>query len=144
MTTAVGTDATSNAAQLKQSAVADVFVVFGISGDLAKVMTFNSLYRLEARGLLDCPIIGVASNDWSVEDLRAHARSAIEACGSMIDDEVFNRFSARLSYLSGDFADAGTYQSVARAVGEARCPSSTWRSRRSCSAPSSRDSRRRV
>ncbi len=122
MTTAVGTDATSNAAQLKQSAVADVFVVFGISGDLAKVMTFNSLYRLEARGLLDCPIIGVASNDWSVEDLRAHARSAIEACGSMIDDEVFNRFSARLSYLSGDFADAGTYQSVARAVGEARCP----------------------
>ena len=26
---------------------ADVFVVFGITGDLAKVMTFNSLYRLE-------------------------------------------------------------------------------------------------
>ena len=122
MTTAVRTDATSNAAQQKQSAVADVFVVFGISGDLAKVMTFNSLYRLEARGLLDCPIIGVASNDWSVEDLRAHARSAIEACGSTIDDEVFNRFSARLSYLSGDFADAETYQSVARAVGDARCP----------------------
>ena len=27
---------------------ADVFVVFGITGDLAKVMTFRSLYRLEA------------------------------------------------------------------------------------------------
>ena len=26
---------------------ADVFVVFGITGDLAKVMTFHSLYRLE-------------------------------------------------------------------------------------------------
>jgi glucose-6-phosphate 1-dehydrogenase len=25
---------------------ADVFVVFGITGDLAKVMTFRSLYRL--------------------------------------------------------------------------------------------------
>ena len=29
---------------------ADVFVVFGITGDLAKVMTFRSLYRLD-----DCP-----------------------------------------------------------------------------------------
>ena len=40
---------------------ADYFVAFGISGDLAKVMTFNSLYRLEARGLLNCPIVGVAA-----------------------------------------------------------------------------------
>ena len=42
---------------------ADVFVVFGITGDLAKVMTFHSLYRLEKRGLLDCPIVGVAVDD---------------------------------------------------------------------------------
>ena len=49
---------------------ADVFVVFGITGDLAKVMTFNSLYRLEQRGLLDCPIVGVAVSDWSADDLR--------------------------------------------------------------------------
>src|ERR1044072_4069155 len=39
---------------------ADVRVVFGITGDLAKVMTFNSLYRLEQRGLVSCPIVGVA------------------------------------------------------------------------------------
>ena len=43
-----------------QTLPADVFVVFGITGDLAKVMTFHSLYRLERRGLLDCPIVGVA------------------------------------------------------------------------------------
>jgi glucose-6-phosphate 1-dehydrogenase len=43
---------------------ADVFVIFGITGDLAKVMTFRSLYRLEQRGLLDCPIVGVAVDDW--------------------------------------------------------------------------------
>lgn len=42
---------------------ADVFVVFGITGDLAKVMTFRSLYRLELRGLLQCPIVGVAVDD---------------------------------------------------------------------------------
>ncbi len=62
--------------------VADVFVIFGITGDLAKVMTFHSLYRLERRGLLDCPIVGVAVSDWSVEDLRDHARDAIEVAAS--------------------------------------------------------------
>ena len=34
---------------------ADALVIFGITGDLAKVMTFRSLYRLERRGLLSCP-----------------------------------------------------------------------------------------
>ena len=49
----------------------DFFVVFGITGDLAKVMTFHSLYRLEQRGLLDCPIVGVAVDDWSDKDLES-------------------------------------------------------------------------
>ena len=87
--------------------LADVFVIFGITGDLAKVMTFHSLYRLEKRGLLDCPIVGVAVDDWTVDDLREHARKSIEDCGETIDDAVFKRFADRLSYLSGDFSDAG-------------------------------------
>src|SRR5580698_722119 len=82
---------------------ADVLVVFGISGDLAKVMTFHSLYRLEQRKLLDCPIIGVAGDDWTIEQLRAHARASIEECGETIDEKVFERFAGRLSYVSGDF-----------------------------------------
>jgi glucose-6-phosphate 1-dehydrogenase len=95
---------------------ADVLVVFGISGDLAKVMTFRSLYRLERRGLLDCPIVGVAADDWTVEDLRQHARKAIEATGEPLDDKVFDRFAGRLSYLSGDFADPGTFTRLATAI----------------------------
>ena len=51
-----------------------MLVVFGITGDLAKVMTFRSLYRLEQRGLLDCPIVGVAVDDWSDDQLRERAR----------------------------------------------------------------------
>src|SRR4029453_17324068 len=101
---------------------ADVFVVFGITGDLAKVMTFHSLYRLEARGLLDCPIVGVAVDDWTVDDLREHARTSIEGCGEKIDDEVFDRFAARLSYVPGDFGDDGTYERVAEAIKGARTP----------------------
>ena len=76
---------------------ADALVIFGITGDLAKVMTFHSLYRLEQRGLLDCPIVGVAAQDWTVEQLRDHARECIVNCGETIDDGVFERFAARLS-----------------------------------------------
>ena len=101
---------------------ADVFVSFGITGDLAKVMTFRSLYRLERRGLLTCPIVGVAVDDWSVDDLREHARSAIEGTGETIDDEVFERFAARLSYVCGDFADPETFERLAARSTARRSP----------------------
>ncbi|MEU8076509.1 glucose-6-phosphate dehydrogenase [Catellatospora citrea] len=101
---------------------ADVFVIFGISGDLAKVMTFHSLYRLEARGLLDCPIIGVAVDPWTAYDLREHARSAIVGGGEKLDDDVFDRLLGRMSYLGGDFADPDTYARVEAAIGDARRP----------------------
>ena len=101
---------------------ADVLVVFGITGDLARVMTFRSLYRLEARGLLDCPIVGVAVDDWSLDRLVQRARDSIVATGEELDESVFARFAGRLSYVQGDFADAGTYQRVADAIGDARQP----------------------
>ena len=63
---------------------ADVLVVFGITGDLAKVMTFRSLYRLERRGLLDCPIVGVAVDDWSVDQLKERARTSIAGTGETL------------------------------------------------------------
>jgi glucose-6-phosphate 1-dehydrogenase len=101
---------------------ADVFVIFGITGDLAKVMTFRSLYRLEQRGLLDCPIVGVAVDDWTIDDLVKRARDSIEGTGETIDSKVFDRFTDRLSYVSGDFTDAAVYERVGAAIGEARTP----------------------
>src|SRR3954471_14591780 len=95
---------------------ADVFVVFGITGDLAKVMTFRSLYRLERRGLLDCPIVGVAVDDWTVDDLRKRARDSIEGTGEALDEEVFDRLAARFSYVAGDFSDPGTFERVAAEI----------------------------
>jgi glucose-6-phosphate 1-dehydrogenase len=95
---------------------AGALVVFGITGDLAKKMTFRSLYRLERRGLLDCAVIGVAVNDWSVEQLRQHAHDSIAATGEQLDEKVFQRFASRLRYVSGDFGDARTYERVANAL----------------------------
>jgi glucose-6-phosphate 1-dehydrogenase len=108
--------------QSTSSGPADVLVIFGITGDLARVMTFRSLYRLEARGLLDCPIVGVAVDDWSHDDLAQHARAAIEATGEKIDDGTFQRLTARMTYVSGDFADAATYRRVAAAIEGAATP----------------------
>jgi glucose-6-phosphate 1-dehydrogenase len=88
----------------------------------SKLMTFHSLYRREQRGLLSCPIVGVAESGWSVADLRHRAWSAIEACDECADDDVFGRFAARLSYVSGDFGDAATFQRVGAAIGEACTP----------------------
>ena len=72
---------------------------FGITGDLAKVMTFHSLYRLEARGLLDCPIVGVAVDDWTDRSAEDACRQSIEGTGEKLDEEVFDRFAERLSYV---------------------------------------------
>lgn len=101
---------------------ADALVIFGITGDLAKEMTFQSLYRLETRGLLNCPIIGVAGNDWSLDELRNHARSAIENTGERVDPDVFQRLADRLSYVQGDFTDPGAFSRVAEAIAQARTP----------------------
>ena len=102
--------------------VADIFVIFGITGDLAKVMTFRSLYRLERRGLLQCPIVGVAVNDWTVDQLVQRARESIEGTGESIDPAVFDRLTARLSYVQGDFGDPATYRRVADATKGAEVP----------------------
>ena len=69
---------------------ADVLVIFGITGDLAKVMTFRSLYRLEQRGLLDCPIVGVAVDDWTIDQLIERARESIVGTGEQLDEDVFD------------------------------------------------------
>jgi glucose-6-phosphate 1-dehydrogenase len=106
----------------RESQPADVLVVFGITGDLARVMTFRSLYRLEQRGLLTIPIVGVAGDDWTLDQLIERARTSIEGTGEELDKVVFDRFAERLSYVSGDFTDPATYERVAGAIQSAKAP----------------------
>jgi len=101
---------------------ADALTIFGITGDLARKMTFRALYRLELRGKLSCPIVGVAIDDWSVEQLREHAREAIVATVEDADEDVLARLASRLSYIQGDYADPGAFERVVEAVGDAKRP----------------------
>jgi glucose-6-phosphate 1-dehydrogenase len=101
---------------------ADVLVIFGITGDLAKKMTFRALYRLERRRVLMCPIIGVARDEWSDDTLREHARRAVEESGETIDEPTFTRLAERVSMISGDFADPAVYQRLGVALADKRDP----------------------
>ncbi len=101
---------------------ADALVVFGISGDLARKMTFRALYRLERRGRLSCPIIGVAIDDWDDEALRAHTREAIAASVDEPDTEALERLAGRMTYLQGDYAEPETFQRLAAALAGAQHP----------------------
>jgi glucose-6-phosphate 1-dehydrogenase len=101
---------------------ADVLVIFGITGDLAKKKTFGSLYRLERRKMLKCPVIGVARDKWSQDQLCDHARQAIIDSGEQLDEKVFGRLRARFSMVSGDYTDDATYAAVATAMAGKRQP----------------------
>ncbi|HVT00404.1 MAG TPA: glucose-6-phosphate dehydrogenase [Solirubrobacterales bacterium] len=101
---------------------ADVLAIFGISGDLARKMTFRALYRMQRSGMLDCPVVGVALDDWDDEALRSHAREAVEATVKDPDGEALDAMLARLSYVQGDYGEEATYERVAEALGDARQP----------------------
>jgi glucose-6-phosphate 1-dehydrogenase len=103
-------------------AAAGLLAIFGISGDLAKKMTFRALYRLEAAGKLECPIVGVAIDEWDDEQLRQHARKSIEATVSEPDEDVLGRLAARLTYVQGDYGDEATFERVKQALGDAENP----------------------
>ena len=84
-----------------------------MTGDLARKMTFRSLYRLEESGQLRCPIIGVASDPWSQDQLVAAIRKALENSGQAIDAKTLAKLTRRFTYLQGDITEAATYESLA-------------------------------
>ncbi len=104
------------------AATADILVIFGISGDLAKKMTFKSLYRMERREEVSCSIVGVAINDWSDEDLRNHATESIRNEIDDVDEKILDRLLARLSYVAGDYSKDETYEAVKGKMGDAKSP----------------------
>jgi glucose-6-phosphate 1-dehydrogenase len=101
---------------------ADILVIFGITGDLARKMTFEALYYLERRGDLACRIVGVARTKWTQEELDNRARTAIEAKVSDPDPDVIARLEDRLDYVRGELDDDATYERLAEEISGAQRP----------------------
>jgi glucose-6-phosphate 1-dehydrogenase len=101
----------------------DALVFFGMTGDLAHKKIFPALFEMAKRGDLQVPVIGVASSDWTLDDLVARARVGIEQFGGGVDDEdAFTHVAQSLSYVSGDYNDAATFAALGKALGDARRP----------------------
>jgi glucose-6-phosphate 1-dehydrogenase len=96
---------------------ADILIVFGLTGDLARKQTFASLYRLERRGDLTCRILGVARTHWDQEQLDRLARESITEHVPDVDEQVLNGLEDRLDYVRGEFDDPDTYQRLKREIG---------------------------
>lgn len=108
--------------QLVSQPRSDLLVMFGASGDLAKKKLFPAVYRLEKRGLLGIPVIGVALDDWTDDDLRNHARAAIAEDGEEWDEAAFDRLAANLRYVAGNYSDPATFAALAEAAAGAAHP----------------------
>lgn len=100
----------------------DALVVFGITGDLAHKKIFPALYALVKHGTLNVPIIGVAVSKLSITQLHKHARDAIKASGKIDDQATFDKLLSLLSYVSGDYNDPSTFNSLNKALGSAQHP----------------------
>jgi glucose-6-phosphate 1-dehydrogenase len=94
------------------SETAGALVIFGITGDLARKKTFAALYHLEARGDIPCQILGVGRREWDDAKLREQAAEAIEETVSDPDEGTRDSLLERLSYLSGDYGEASTYERI--------------------------------
>ena len=102
---------------------ADALVIFGITGDLVHRKIFPSLYALERRGALNVPVVGIAKQSMTVDELLVRARDGIEQFGDgPIDDAIFNRLAERLQYVAGDYADLESFHRLRKALGDAKHP----------------------
>jgi len=101
----------------------DALVLFGATGDLAHKKIFPSLYAMTKRGHLDVPVIGVASEDWDVDQLREHARYGIQQFGGGVDDSAaFDKLAALMTYVSGDYREDATFTKLRAELARSRFP----------------------
>ena len=99
----------------------DAFVFFGATGDLAYKKTFPALYAMVHRDGLSIPIIGIARAGWNLDKLRDRARESVQASGDY-DPARFEKLSALLHYVDGDYADPATFEQLKKEMGSAQRP----------------------
>ena len=96
----------------------DVLVVFGATGDLAHKMIFPALYSLVKSGHLSEPVIGVAFDSWTVDQLRERARDGAEP-RQLTDGDSENDERAKVSSwaVSGSSRMRPTSLKISRTAG---------------------------
>lgn len=114
--------ATINARRVSDERHSDALVIFGFTGDLASRKIFPALYAMVKSGALTVPVIGVASSQWTAEEVQRHVRESVSRETTIDDEPAFDRLTALLRYVSGDYQDPATFRALKSALGEARRP----------------------
>jgi glucose-6-phosphate 1-dehydrogenase len=100
----------------------DALVLFGATGDLAHKMIFPALYTMAKRGVLNVPVVGVASSGWSLAQLHKRASDGIRGARRPVDARALRHLLSLLRYVDGDYNNPGTFTALRQALGDARRP----------------------
>src|ERR1700754_4708850 len=97
---------------------ADALVIFGATGDLAKLETFPALVGLVDRGVLDVPVVGVAKSGWGLDQFRDYAAASPGPTGRAPGTRAATKMLGLLRYVDGDLDDDATYAAMSDAIGD--------------------------
>src|SRR6201996_8603463 len=95
----------------------DALVIFGATGDLAKLETFPALVGLVKRGVLDVPVVGVAKSGWGLEQFRDYATASLKLNGMDPAEPAAAKMLGLLRYVDGDLGDEATYKAMSDKIG---------------------------
>jgi len=98
----------------KKLADADVLVLFGATGDLAKKKLFPALYNMARSGFLTTDVIGVASTKWNHEEFVNYAFDSIKNTVKAPDDKVLEFLDKHLDLVVGKYEEQGLYDNLAK------------------------------
>jgi glucose-6-phosphate 1-dehydrogenase len=111
-----------------EAAPACTLFLFGANGDLVKRLLVPALYNLHRDGLLDkgMRIVGVDHNPATdgefAERLETFMRERDQGEGATrcLDDKLWKRLAKGIGYLTGDFMEPSTYQTIAERIDKGR------------------------
>jgi glucose-6-phosphate 1-dehydrogenase len=96
----------------------DALVIFGATGDLAKLETFPALVGLVQRGVLNVPVVGVAKSGWDLDRFRDYAVASLKLNNMDPSSQAAARMLSLLRYVDGDLDDPATYEAMSKAMGD--------------------------
>jgi glucose-6-phosphate 1-dehydrogenase len=106
--------------QADQGGHVDALVIFGATGDLAKLETFPALVGLVERGVLDVPVIGVAKSGWDLDQFRDYATASLKLNNMDPGSPAAVKLLQLLRYVDGDLDDPATYQAMSDQMDQAK------------------------
>ena len=106
----------------QQPSGSDALVLFGATGDLAYRKIFPAIQGLIRHRKLELPVIAVGKESWGIERLRERVAKSLDEFGDAGDSASREALLGQLTFVEGDYRDAGTFERLGQALGERERP----------------------